>query len=700
MLTPEKFREEYPPEELESELPDRPISSLRDIQHLYGRLYTLATAGGGEFAAYLTPNQANDLIGEEESLIAVRADLSGEEPQLGDPPIEVTQYTEDHVQQVCHCYFDGRGAGIDHSLTHRSGRDKDPERLGKYTADRLTRWPTEDAVAKVGEEADEGWIIEQLAELGERADALETIRKTVEEQLGGSRTAMITVKIRTEGSSDYQWPADLRVLNEAMRAQKLHKLVSKNEATNSAGEATDLITGTVGRTVGTAQDPLNYFLGKQMEKFPGLDPDEAWRSHPISEDSAVTLMKASEFVEACSYRTFNADVYYLPYFLGRPSPEETYKLYATLYGLTQDDEMDLLETFYEKFGEHIEDNDHRLRFYVSAVMKHQAARYDVFGETLNGSINHPVEVGIEHERITGSWVFDGEHQWNEERSPPMPSHDEWSLTRFDNLREMISSGQYLYETFPYTDEDTDASIEDKRIDVLVSILAGEPIPRTQLVGAYVERLLDWDGDGVPEYLVASQFAQLSALANAGLVSRSDTGRTDPAPIDGPDYDQTMTRKQPARADGGATTLGRSEKLESFIEETPSLEDPERRATFLLGALVGQVGTYQQGYLDRSTTVIDQYPIKSMTKTKIKRITQEVIDKDVVYSREIAKKGSNINTTMYEEITGALVDTMAESDPAEWEISTDDLRFYYALGVTYGMNDRTTNEPADTTETNE
>ena len=165
----------------------------------------------------------------------------------------------------------------------------------------------------------------------------------------------------------------------------------------------------------------------------------------------------------------------------------------------------------------------------------------------------------------------------------------------------------------------------------------------------------------------------------------------------------------ARTDGVTTAIGRTEKRESFLDQTDSLDDPERRGAFLIGALVGQVGTYQQAYHGRSTTVIDQYPIKSMTKTKIKRITQEVIGKDVVYSRESAKRGSNINSTMYSEITDGIVETMAMRDPEKWEISTDDLRFYYALGVTYGMNDRATNrqdaehsdaDTADAPETNE
>jgi len=698
MLSPEEFVDEYEGE-LEDELPERPISSLRDIQHLYGRLYTLATAGGGDYAAYLTPDQASDLIGAEESLIVVRVDLSGDHPTLDqDEPVRVTQYTDDLVEEVAHCKYNA-ARGIDHSVTHRSGRNSDREKLARYACERLTKWATDDVVQSVADDHPDGALIHGLATVGEDEDALDRIRDAVRNELGDSTTALLTVQVRREAGGEYEWPGQVPVFNEAMRARKLSKLVSKGQATNSAGEATDLISGERTRTVGTAEDPLNYFLGKQMEKFPGLDPDEAWRNHPISEDGAVTLMNAEEFVDACSYRTFNADVYYLPYFLGRPTPEETINLYAALHRVAQTDDMGPVQTLYDEFGDHEANAEGRLRFYVAAVMKHQMSRFDVYGETLNGRIHYPTAVGENHEKVTGSWVFNEDDDKNRERTPPMPSHEEWPLTTYQSLREMVASGAYLYRTFPFTDEDTDATVDDERIDVHVSILAGDPVPRTQLVSAYVERLLDRDGDDVPELLVASQFAQLCALENAGLVTEGGDG-TESTLIDGPDYD---TMEPPhARTDGGTAALDRTEKLESFIEQTDGLDDPERKGAFLLGTLVGQIGTYQQGYHDRSTTVIDQYPIKSMTKTKIKRITQEVIDKDVVYSREMAKKGSNINSTMYKEVTNAIVETMAESDPSDWDISTDDLRFYYALGLTYGMNDRSTNddEAADDETTND
>lgn len=701
MLSPNEFQDEYPPEKLEEELPDRPISSLRDIQYLYGRLYTLATAGGGGYAAYLTPDRATDLIGAEESLIVVRVDLSGENPTLDKTdPVVVTQYTDDLVQQVAHCKYNA-ARGIDHSVTHRSGRDSDPEKLARYACERLTKWAQDAVVTEVADSHEDGQIVRGLAAVGENENNLGRIRERVRSELGGPTTALVTVQVRTEPDASYRWPGEVEVFNEAMRARKLSKLVSKGQASNSAGTATDLITDERTRTVGTAEDPLNYFLGKQMEKFPGLDPDEAWRNHPISEDAAVTVMNAEEFVNECTYRTFNADVYYLPYFLGRPMPEETYELYATLHQVVNADDMEPVQLFYDDFGDHVDEGNQRLRFYVAAVMKHQMSRFDVYGETLNGSIEYPSKVAKQHENVVGSWVFDARENASADRTPPLPSYEEYPLTRYQYPIEMVGDGRYVHETFPYTDEDTDATVDDERIDVHVSILAGEPIPREQLVGAYVERLLDWHGDGVPSLLVASQFAQLSALANAGLVTTVSSEGVRNETISGPDYGEIMENtNEHARTDGGTTALNRTEKLESFIDETKSLDDPERRGVFLLGALIGQVGTFQQAHHDRSTTVVDQYPIKSMTKTKVKRITQEVIDKDVVYSREAAKQGTNINSTMYAELTDRIVQTMAERDPEDWAISTDDLRFYYALGVTYGMNDRSTNDDTSTTDTNE
>lgn len=698
MLSPSEFEKEYTPDRLAEELPDRPISSLRDLQHLYGRLYTLATAGGGAYASYLTPNESSDLVGEPESLVALKVDLSDDGPQIPDDPIVVTALSDDLVQAVAHCDYDS-SRGIDHSITHRSGQDKDPDAIAGYLVDRLTRWATDDTVQEVASDHTDGWIIEALASLGERDGIVEVIEEAVNRVLEGTTTALTTVQVRLPGDDAYRLPGELDsdaageqrtdVFQAAMRARKLSKLVSKNEATDSAGEAIDLVTGAAGRTVGTAEDPLNYFLGKQMERFPNFDVDEAWRPHPISEDSAITLMNAGPFVDACSYSTLGAQVHYLPYFFGQPDPEVIYELYGLLHTATGEDELTPVEQAYKKLSSDGSDIPLDLRFYVSAVRRQQSKRYDVLGDTMNGSLMHPVELAEAHATVLGSWAFT---ESSDRISAPLPTHEEWDLLSEGNLLPLVATGRYFEQTFTRPDDDQDVAADDYRIRALVNTLAGDPIDVERVLEEYVGRLCDDDYDSFPSFRVAAQFAQLHALAEAGLLD-TDDDRYDPI-TDTADYASTaMLHQTPLRTDGGdSNAANRAQKLDSFIDETPALENPERRSAFLVGALIGQVSSYQAGVENRSTTLVDQYPITGVNVAKIKRVAEEALAKNVVYSRENDMQG-----TMYAEIVDALRDALAEGDPDDWRIDTVDLRFYYALGVTYGLNSYTADADADSTE---
>jgi hypothetical protein len=135
----------------------------------------------------------------------------------------VTQYTDDLVQGVAHCKFSA-ARGIDHSVTHRSGRNSDPEKLARYACERLTRWATDDVVQGVADDHPDGDIIRGLAAVGNDESSLDRIRESVQTELGGSTTALLTVQVRREAGADYEWPGDVPVFNEAMRARKLSKL--------------------------------------------------------------------------------------------------------------------------------------------------------------------------------------------------------------------------------------------------------------------------------------------------------------------------------------------------------------------------------------------------------------------------------------------------------------------------------------------
>jgi CRISPR-associated protein Cas8b/Csh1 subtype I-B len=692
MLSPEEFRDTYPEKKLAEELPDSPVGSLRDIQYLYGTLYTLATTGGGEYAPYLTPDAAGGLTDTDDSLIVIRVDLSGDEPRLAADergPVWLTGYSEDQIQEVAHCKYPA-ARGIDHSVTHQSGQNSDPEKLARYAKERLTKWATDDVVQDAADAHDEGGIIDALAELGEDEDALSEIDDALTTKLGGeSTTALLTVNVRVDEDGEYQWPGDLDVFMEAMRQRKLSKLVTKNKANDSSGDATDLVTGQPARTVGTSEDPQNYFLGKQLEKFPGLDIEEAWRAHPISEDAAVTVMNAETFVEACTYRTFGAKVYCLPYFFGRPSVEDSYKLYGMLYAAANEDESRItpVERAYQRRTERSIDTN-RLRFYVSAVMPHQMSRYDVFGETLNGRIQYPAELARSHTDVLRTTAFRDDDDW----TAAFPTNEKWTLLGGEKFLGPVASGQYFEETLPSGDDD--ASADDIRIEALVDVLSGTPIPVSMLLDGYVERLIEEGSEErFPAFRVASQYAQLCALARAHgefLTADDEQQRI----VEQPTYERrTMeSRENLTITDGG---FAGEQNLKEFIEDTPALQHDQRCGVFLLGALVGAVGNYQEWHEDRSTTLVDQFPVKSITTNRIKKVAQDAIDKTLTYTREEKKRGGQqYPGTKFDYIVDRLRETILNPDPDEWDLDKNDLRFYYALGVTYGMNDRPLTENDD------
>jgi len=717
MLKPEKFRKEYPKSQLTNELPDSPIGSLRDLQYLYGKLYTLATTGGGEYAPYLTPDAASDLVDTNDSLIVVRVDVSGNKPRLADDdigPVQVRRYTKDLIQQVGHCKYPA-ARGIDHSVTHQAGQNSDPEKLARYAKERLTKWAVDEVVTEAADDHSDGWIIERLAEAGEDENALETIEETITRKLGGeSATSLLTVQVKTESDGDYQWPGDLDVFNGAMRQRKLSKLVTKNKADDSSGDATDLVTGLPARTVGTSEDPQNYFLGKQLEKFPGLDIEEAWRSHPISEDAAITVMNAEAFVEACTYRTFGAKVYYLPYVFGRLAPENVYELYGLLYQAAESDEDTTpIEDAYERHRER-EIDDRKFRFYISAVMPHQMSRYDVFGETLNGRLHYPKELAFTHNRfVQNVSAFNTTTEW----TAPLPTNEKWGLlSGSDDQLHAVATGWYFYQTFAERDDD-EADADDPRITALVSVLSGEAIGIDVLLEEYVDRIIDDqtdedDHEGFPAFLVASQFAQLCALADDDLDLLKPSDPSNEPITREPNYEEIHIMDNHFATDGGHPA---EPKLESFIDDTPALSPDndeeegsvtsQRRGAFLLGALVGDIGSYQEYSEDRSTTLVDQYPVKSITRSRIKKVTQETVAKTLTYTRKEKKQQGIYPGTKAEHIVERLRETILDPDPDDWVIETDDLRFYYALGVTYGMNDHPdwsqtdsdTDESADTEE---
>ncbi len=754
-------------EALQEQLLTRPPTGVRDLQYLYGSLYTLATAGEGEYDPYLTPDAARDFLGEENSLIVVRVDMSGDAPHFDG--VEVREYTEDLIDKVAHCKYSA-GRGKDHSITHQSSKSGNlPDQLADYAVKRISDWPLDSLVQEAAEGHPDGDLLNRLAGFGEseavqddvylatigaladagvfdppedaddplpsRSDIVDAFRDAddhdaamddlADEHPVAETQALVTVRVKTEPDGDYRWPGEVDVFQEAMKRRRLGKFRSKNEAEDSVGEGVDLITGENTRVVGTPEDPLKYYLSMQTERMPNFDADESWRSQPLGEDAALRVLKAEEFLDACEYAGFGGPdtrVYYLPYFVGEPTVKKARILYRILAELTESDDPEKppLVRAYNATGK-LRDE---LRFYTIVLVQHQHERIDVLGEGTDQTTVYPVEVANMHRRVLGGPFFEDGGAFRPTDAHPLLDPD-------TDLFNAVAGGQYVYYTF--SDHSETSPMSNPVVDAFYATVSGEPLGVSTLLEEFVAAIDEHDTQeyGFPTTLIASQLAQLCSLSQTGLLTAHRDSERPFLDFDAADYDLDLPMPDNTTSDSDPDTNSddeqpddtpaapdelpldagdeavddetetarqrREKRLQTFLDNHPPLrEDPERRAAFCLGALIGHLSNYQR-WDGKNRTLADRHQPSYLTKSNIKSVTTNVFEKNRAYATE-----SGYGVMMFGELTSRLMDTMQTRDPSEWDLSVDDLRWHYSLGIAYGLEqayaDRTDAETADDDDT--
>lgn len=683
-------------ETVEARLPDRPVTSVRDLQSLYGTLYTLGRGLTSEYGPYLSPDAAGNLVGKQR-LLVVKVDLTGESPSIPaeksaikssyvsevDRPTSEKLYPD--VEHVAHSKFEA-ARGVDHSVTHQSGQSNGPEKHADHTVERLTRWPTEDAVQATADEHEDGWVIDALAALGEDEGAVEDIRAATE-SIAKEEQLLHTVALKVdandvattdlfESDADWHLPGEIEVLQEAMVRRKTAKFSAKNKAESAVGDGVCYVGDGEEPVYGVVDDPLKWYLSKQMERFPRFDPDESWRTQGLGRDAAIAAQNATTFLEACGEPGPGVTAFYFPYFEGEMSTDEASLLYDELVTAVQknrsgDDRSsrNVMTELYQSYREE-DGNVGRLRFVFMVVSKYQKDRWRLLAFEPNATVHFPYELAVAHHELLETQWFEGDDLFQ--------TPDEFALlTRGWAPRDwlpIVGSVGYFARTMPGADEDEPSS-DDRRFRATANVVGGRGVDAEVLFSAYVERIAEaFDaGDEYPfsDALVASQYAQLSALANAGLLN-GDT-----------DYTVNTDMTEDTRADG--SELNRAEKLDDFIERHDALDDDERQGVFALGALVGRISRYQRAK-NRSMTAVKRHPIDKLTKHSVRDVATSVVDANVVYSDE-----EGYNGTMYAELMDEVVDGLLDQEPDDWSLSTDDLRFHYAMGIAYGLNDRSTSD---------
>lgn len=682
---------DVPDAEIESALPDRPVVTLRDIEVVYGTLYALATAGSGEYASYLSPDAAADLLPDRRGVLEVRVDLTGDAPQLADDPVWTAAYNDEMVARVAHSKFQA-ARGVDHSLTHETGQSNDAEKHADHAVDRFTRWPTEDAVRSVSESHADGDLIDALRALGDDDAAMERLHETVVEsgRVPEPRHSLVTVAFRVDdeqldtvettdafvADAEWHYPGEFAVFQEAMAARKTEKFAAKNDATDAVGEGTCYVFDTESAVYGVVDDPMKSYLSKQAERFPRFDADESWRTQGLSRDAAVAAQNATTFLDACQYAGPGVSVYTLPYFVDEMDASDARDLFALLARQTDrgDEEDDnpvatVAGTRREQEIASELDRD-RLRFHVQIVHKYQKDRWRLLTTQPDAAYRTVRELGGTHYRLLLDDRWLGDH--GAFRTPE--AFDFLNPAGVKRAVGLVAGPQYFIETC--LGEDTDEpSSDDFRFRATGDVLAERPVSTDALLGEYVRRIVAaFDPDDeypFPSATVTEQYVQLRVLAERGLL---DHTRTDISYMSTPETDDET-------ATDGLGELDRKEKFEQFLDDHDRLDHPGRRGVFALGALVGRVTRYQRGE-EKSATAVKNHPVSGLTLANLDRVATEVVETNVIYSDE-----EGYETTMYGELMAAVSDYLQTADPSDWDLSTQDVRYHYAMGIAYGLSDQ-------------
>ena len=710
---------------LESYLPDGPISSLRRVEALYGALVEARDAserGGdsGEFELYLTPGELDAFVsaGEEDRvLVTVRADLTGDTPSV--EGVDIEPLRKELVPKLGFSRYPW-GRGIDNSITRRGAKGgSNASTAQRYCLECLERWTNgtgkEPAIGALAREHPDGWVIDELRELG--------TRDGVEEQLGesidplfppGSPRVVATVAVRLPDdrlehqpdddtdADGYYYSGQLHVLNAGMRARKEEKLSRKNlpdSADPSRGTAACMVTGDTERVFGTAEDPLAFFTVQHAEKFPGLSKSESWRTHPVSSESALLLQSGASLLETCSDTRSGLRVYTIPYFR-EMDPVRAELLYEAIDAgsVAMGEIYGDIEQGYER-GRGVDPDE--LRFYVIGV-RNDSGDINVLFEIPDANVYWPTEVARAHQAVldpTRSTTFSPVSGFS-------PDEDWYGLSPSAGTNryvESITNGLYAFGSMP--DPDADApTTDDPREWLTGAILRGESVNADRILSEFVARLgQERRDDQALGRHVLTQYAQFEALARAGLLE---------APNDRPELtdllpemtEQATTRPRVAATDGGsdgsvtveATDIDpdgdptrteiREHRLQRFLTERATLrENPERRGAFLVGVLVGQLSDHQStpendGGRGMNRTIRDRLPPEQMTGERIVRLyTGDLERLPRVYGRD---QGRN---PLFPETRTELAKAVADSKPDDWSLPVHDLRFFYALGTEYGSS---------------
>jgi len=670
----------------------RPPTSLEDVMALYGVL-AVAESGGSLFGSSST--LFDDFV-DDGRLITIDVDLTTDIPTIDDVRVDVLREVD--VPKVAYSHKSS-GRGSKYSITQtgsNSGNDAEEVADTRYgLLGKLATWPTQDSIQPLTDNNGhpDGWVITDLSSvLKKKSDSLNDLASKLENLLPteDSVPTVLTVRCKIDASEleksesediDWFWPADLDVLDQAMRRYATANATDKNIKSGPAseGEAVGVVTGKKTRVVGTPESPLDVFSVKHPDAQPGLRKDQSWRNYPVSDDVAMLFSKGQDLIERCVLRRGGVETYTLPYFAGELTPMKAETLYRAIYSLDSESEhtdashAPMARVTYE-IQEHEDPKvralENEIRFYMASLPISDDK--NIIAEEPSAGIYWVTE-------LVKSLVDTVEGPTLAPEFGGFAKYDNWDLLDFpDNTGKArnVAFGKIVGHTFTdavfaYRDEEGDdfRRIADHRL------ISGVPLDASVLFDEYMRRWGDeFDGDDpVPHQVVAQQIVHLESLSRAGLLAGLDAAAE-------PTDTATMTSINDTDIDLSNLAAIREYRLESFLDRPMFTENKERKAAALAGVLVGQVSWHQANERNLGRPLDSKTRGDQLTKNSLEQALKTAIEKAKVYAHDSEYESDR--DLLFPETVDLLLET-TEQLPTDWEINKRDLQFAYVLGHAHG-----------------
>jgi len=107
------------------------------------------------------------------------------------------------------------------------------------------------------------------------------------------------------------------------------------------------------------------------------------------------------------------------------------------------------------------------------------------------------------------------------------------------------------------------------------------------------------------------------------------------------------------------------------------EDEQKRALFLLGYLVGEIGSAQSGSGHKNKPILDKINFQGMGLEKLIRLSDEVFEKLRQY-----KSGGGKSLLEYNEDTYAVLKLLIDNNIIKWTLSNQENVFYTLSGYAF------------------